>query len=118
MQIKLNTMRTDAVIKKFIRGLKKYGLESNIDKMYLFGSRAKGTERPDSDYDLLLVVKFDKTSDVIKFKDRVYDIVMDILLNMRHLVSLKIFKKSEFERLRRMGTPFTQNILKEGIRIG
>lgn len=110
--------KADTVIKKFITGLKKYNLESNIDKIYLFGSRAKGTEKPNSDYDLLLVVNFDKTSDVIKFKDSAYDIVMDILLNMGYVVSLKIFKKSEFERLCGLGTPFTQNILKEGIRIG
>lgn len=110
--------KADTVIKNFILGLKKYNLESDIDKMYLFGSRAKGTERPDSDYDLLLVVNFDKTSEVIKFKDKVYNIVMDILLNTGHVVSLKVFKKYEFKRLCRMGTPFTKNILKEGIKIG
>lgn len=108
----------DTVIKNFIIGLKKYNLESEIDRIYLFGSRAKGTERPDSDYDLLLVVNFDKTGDVIKFKDKAYDVVMDILLDTGHVVSLKVFKKSEFKRLCSLGTPFTKNVLKEGIKIG
>ena len=111
-------MKADRVIEKFISGLEKYGLKEKIARMYLFGSRAKGAERHDSDYDLLLVVNFKETSDVIKFKDKAYDIVMDILLNTGHVVSLKIFKKMEFERLCSLETPFTKNVLKEGIKIG
>ena len=33
------------------------------DKIFLFGSRACGTERPDSDFDLLLVVPDDASPD-------------------------------------------------------
>ena len=33
------------------------------DKIYLFGSRARGDERPDSDFDLLLVVPDDASPD-------------------------------------------------------
>lgn len=111
-------MKTDAVIKNFIMGLEKYNLKSKIDKIYLFGSRARDTERPDSDYDILLTVNLYDTKDVIAFKDKIYDIVLEILLDTGRVVSLKIFKKLEFERLCNLGTPFTKNILKEGIKIG
>jgi len=89
--------------------------KSRIRTVYLFGSRARGDERPDSDYDLLLVVADDFT---LAEKSRIYDAVMDILLETGRLVSLKIFKEKEFERLRRIETPFITNVLREGIRIG
>jgi len=51
-------------------------------------------------------------------KDKLYDAVMDILLKTGRLVSLKIFKKSVFDKLRRLETPFMQHIMSEGIKIG
>lgn len=86
-----------------------------ISGIYLFGSRAKGTERPDSDYDLLLVASPHFN---LRDKDKLYDIVMDILLDTGKLISLKIFKKSAFEKLSTMQTPFMRHVLTEGIKIG
>ncbi|MDO8748544.1 MAG: nucleotidyltransferase domain-containing protein [Candidatus Omnitrophota bacterium] len=107
-------LKIDPVIKQFLDGLERLGLKQKIEKVYLFGSRAKGIERPDSDYDLLIVSSLpDK-----EFKSKIYDIAVDILLETGRDVSLKIFKTEEFNRLCRMRTPFTQNVLKEGIRIG
>jgi predicted nucleotidyltransferase len=83
--------------------------------VYLFGSRAKGTERPDSDYDLLLVVG---PNFGLQDKDKLYDIIMDILLETGRLISLKIFKKIAFEKLSNMQTPFMKHILTEGVKIG
>lgn len=106
--------KIDPVIKRFLSGIKRLGLKQRIDKIYLFGSRAKGMERPDSDYDLLIVSPFpDK-----EFKSKIYDIAVDILLETGRDVSLKIFKTAEFSRLCEMRTPFTRNVLKEGIMIG
>ena len=90
-------------------------LKARIRTVTLFGSRARGDDRPDSDYDLLLVVADDFT---LAEKSRLYDAVMDILLETGRLVSLKIFKEKEFERLRRLETPFITNVLREGIRVG
>jgi len=105
--------KMDTVIEKFIQGLEDINLKREIEKIYLFGSRATGAERPDSDYDLLIVT----SSPNKKFRDKIYDIVVDILLEMQRVVSLKIFKTEEFKRLCRMQTPFMQNVLREGIRI-
>ena len=88
---------------------------TTIEEIYLFGSRAKGTERPDSDYDLLLVVSPKFT---FEDRDRLYGAVMSILLSTGRLVSLKIFKEQEFKRLCDLGTPFMQHVMTDGIKIG
>lgn len=109
--------KMDKVIDKFIKGLEELCLREKIERIYLFGSRAKGTERPDSDYDLLLVIK--DTEDVNKnLRESLYDLVMDVLLDTGRLISLKIFKKEKFEKLCGLETPFIENVLKEGIKIG
>jgi len=103
----------DAVIQRF---LEKIGpVKKKIESAYLFGSRARGTERPDSDYDLLLVVGQDFS---LSEKDALYEQVMDILLETGRLVSLKIFKRGEFQRLRDLNTPFLSRVLREGVQVG
>ena len=104
----------EGVIDKFKRGLKKGRLDRKIQSMYLFGSRAKGRERPDSDYDVLIV----SPSPDREFRSDIYDITVDILLETGRDISLKIFKAGEFKRLRAMRTPFMKNVLKEGVKIG
>ena len=89
-------------------------MRPRIKRIVLFGSRAKGTERPDSDYDLLLVVtqKDDELVDVL------YEAVMDVLLAHGRLVSLKIFQEKEFARLQALQSPFMQHVEREGILVG
>ena len=103
----------DPILTRFFRDIPSPA--NKILGIYLFGSRAKGTERPDSDYDLLIVVSQDFS---LQDKDKLYDGVMDVLLETGRLVSLKIFKKNDFEKLKAMQTPFMQHILTEGIKIG
>ncbi len=104
---------TDPIVQRFLNDVG--SLKNKIRAVYLFGSRARGTERPDSDYDLLLVVQDNFT---LNEKDRLYDYVMDILLETGRLVSLKIFKEKEFYRLRDLRTPFLSRALTEGVKVG
>lgn len=90
-------------------------LHEKIKGIYLFGSRARGEEREDSDYDLLLIVTEGFS---LLDKDRLYDRAMDILLDTGNLLSLKIFKAKEFQRLNELGTPFAKNVMKERIKVG
>ena len=104
---------TDPIVQRF---LEKAGpVRQKIQMAYLFGSRAKGTERPDSDYDLLLVVKKNFS---LSDKDKLYDRVVDVLLETGKLMSLKLFREEEFQRLSALGTPFIENVLREGIKVG
>ncbi len=106
--------RTDEIVEKFVKGIEEAGLKKGIEKMYLFGSRARGDERPDSDYDFLIVTSHPSR----EFRNMLYDIVIDIFLETGRDISLKIYKTHEFQRLRRMRTPFMENVLTEGIKIG
>jgi len=89
-------------------------LRGEIEQIYLFGSRSRGDWRPDSDYDLLIVLERKDR----RIVDGLYDGVMDVLLSTGRLISLKIFTRSEFDRLRSIPTPFMQNLMREGIKIG
>ncbi len=103
----------DPVVERFVREAIK-PLKGEIYRAYLFGSRARQDYRPDSDYDILIVL-YERRREIV---DRLYDVVMDILLDTGRLVSLKIFPYEEFRRLSSIPTPFIQNVLKEGIVIG
>ncbi|MCR4320673.1 MAG: nucleotidyltransferase domain-containing protein [Candidatus Brocadiaceae bacterium] len=87
---------------------------ADIEEIYLFGSRCRDDWRPDSDYDILIVLG--KKDRVII--DRLYDAVMDILLSTTKLVSLKIFTSLEFNRLKSIPTPFISNVTTKGIKLG
>ena len=90
-------------------------IDQSVSKLLTGSARARGTERPDSDYDLLLVVREDFS---LAEKDSLYDQVIDILLETGRLISLKIFKQKEFQRLRDLNTPFLSRVLKEGVKVG
>lgn len=102
----------DKIIIRFLSLIK--SLKNKIKSIYLFGSRARGDEKPYSDYDLLFVMKEkDKTA-----VDKLYDAVIDVLLETGKVFSLKIFKEEEFNKLSSIPTPFMSKVLKEGIKIG
>lgn len=103
----------DLIVRTFLDRCR--GMGDKIRAVYVFGSRAKGTARPDSDYDVLLVV-----SDAFSLhdKDALYDTVLDLLLDTGRLVSLKLFRQEAFQRLCDLGTPFITHVLKEGVKVG
>jgi predicted nucleotidyltransferase len=107
-----SVIANDPVLQDFLKGIEQ--VRPLISQMILFGSRAKGTHRVDSDYDVLVVV--DRKEDALV--DVLYEAVMDVLLAHGRLVSLKIFKKSEFDRLQALRTPFMAQIAEEGVPIG
>lgn len=102
----------DRILTRFVSGAKKAG--GRWERLYLFGSRATGRSRPDSDYDVLVVVQR-RTNALL---DALYKAAFDQLLAEGRLISLKIFTRKEFERLVNLRTPFMTRVLKEGIPIG
>ncbi|MBU0629470.1 MAG: nucleotidyltransferase domain-containing protein [Candidatus Margulisbacteria bacterium] len=102
--------------KKVIEGfLGKVGsIKPRLGSIYLFGSRARGTARPDSDYDILLIVP-EKNREI---RDRLYDAAVDVQIDTGADLSLKIVKQADFERMRKLAYPFIENILNEGIKVG
>lgn len=102
----------DKVISGFLTGIK--DLRAKIRAIYFFGSRVRNDYRPDSDYDLLIVTeKKDR-----ELKDKLYDSVMDVLIETGKYISLKIFSLEQFNYLSSIPTLFMERILKEGVKIG
>lgn len=82
-------------------------------QIILFGSRARGDARHDSDWDLLILIE--KESDLYveqRFRHLLFD------LEIEFNISISVFVKStpEWESKYRV-TPLYQNVLKEGIRV-
>ena len=107
-----SSSQSDPVIQEFLKRIST--LRPQIDKIILFGSRARGDERPSSDYDVLLVTAH-RDRDLV---DAVHDAVMEVLFSTGRLVSPKIFRRSDFERFSRIPTPFMKNVMTEGISLG
>lgn len=110
-------LKDDPVITRFLLLLSTFSLKSPLSKVkdiYLFGSRCRDDWRPDSDYDILIVLEQKDRG----FISKLYDIVIDILLDTDRLISLKIFTEKEFNRLKSIPTPFMEKVMKEGIRLG
>jgi len=102
-------VKHDSVVSMFLE--KTAGLRDRIRALRLFGSRARDDWRPDSDYDILVVV--DKRDRALV--DQLYDAVLDVLFETNHLVSLKIFTEEQYRRLAAIPTPFMARVAAEGL---
>ena len=106
------TVFEDSTIQEFLRQIAP--VRSELDRLILFGSRARGDSKPGSDYDILVVMP-EKDRQVI---DALYDATMQVLYKTHRLISLKIYRKADFDRFSAMPTPFMRSVLHEGVRIG
>ena len=104
--------RVDPILAEFLDRIG--GVRSSVERLVLFGSRARGDHRPDSDYDLLVVVR--QRDPVVV--EALYEAVMDILLAHGRLVSLKILDSCELTRLQALRAPFVTRVTAEGVPLG
>ncbi len=84
-----------------------------IIELKLFGSKARGDDRPDSDIDLLVIV----TDDDWRICDVVYGIATDILLQTDISISPKVISKNRLEQLQKEDTFFLRNISRDAIAV-
>jgi len=79
----------------------------------LYGSRARGDERPDSDWDILVLT--DYSIDLIterKFRDKLYELELET----GEPLSIFFYSKNDWRTKQRI-TPFYENVTQEGVRI-
>jgi predicted nucleotidyltransferase len=98
----------DPIGKEFAAALRQR-LGSSIRQVLLFGSRARGDAREDSDYDMLVVVD-KRTPDV---RATILDI--ETRLMDRHGVLVATVLRSEEEWQRAQGFPLGRNVAREGV---
>ena len=80
-------------------------------KVYLYGSRARGTMRPDSDWDLLILLNKEKiTADIEK---NVTYPLYDLEFEIGEVISPMVYSETEWNTKHRV-TPFYSNVMKEG----
>ena len=85
----------------------------HVERLIVFGSRARGEAAPDSDLDLIALVD-KKTPDIEKALDDVaYEVMWDHDFNP--IISLKVFSRSKFENSVARGLSFYKNVDTQGI---
>ncbi len=79
----------------------------------LYGSRARGDEKHDSDWDILILTSYaaDLTTER-KFRDKLYDLE----LATGEVFSVFVYSKSDWQSTQKI-TPFYHNVLREGVPI-
>ncbi len=82
-------------------------------EVILFGSRARGDERNDSDWDILILTDYSVDLQTErKFRDKLYD----LHLETGESFSVFAYSKNDWVTKQRI-TPFYQNVTHEGIRL-
>jgi predicted nucleotidyltransferase len=98
----------DAVAAEFAR-LVRERLGARVRQVVLFGSRARGEGREDSDYDVVVVVDR-RSADV---REAILAIEVDLMNRHGSLVACLLRDEREWEASRRM--PIGLNVAREGI---
>jgi len=82
-------------------------------EVILYGSRARGDERSDSDWDILVLTNYAMDLMIEKeFRDKIYDLELET----DESFSLFIYSKDEWQTKQSI-TPFYQNVTREGIQL-
>lgn len=80
-------------------------------KVYLYGSRAKGNARKDSDWDVLILLNRDKiTSDI---ENEITYSLYDFEFESGQIISPMVYSEKEWNSKYKI-TPFYRNVMREG----
>lgn len=82
-------------------------------EVILYGSRARGDERVDSDWDILVLTDYPVNLETEqKFRDKIFDLELETSEPM----SIFVYSKEEWTTKQRI-TPFYDNVNNEGIHL-
>ena len=95
-------------LEDFQEKLKEFKKEVVVCK--LFGSRARGEARKDSDFDILLVTKNKE-----KIKDKIYEWSFDTLVDKGVDFSIKLYNQETYKKLNNPPTFFMRHISHDAI---
>ena len=82
-------------------------------EVILYGSRARGDEQLDSDWDIIILTSLSSDIDSErKFRHKLYDLELDT----GESFSVFVYSKQNWQNIQRI-TPFYRNVTSEGVRI-
>jgi len=81
-------------------------------KIYLYGSRSRGTAKDNSDWDLLILLNRDDISNEVE-REITYSLY-DLEFDTGEVISPMIYSEKEWNSKYKV-TPFYQNVMREGI---
>jgi predicted nucleotidyltransferase len=105
--MKTKTQQITQLIRNYINTV-----DSTAD-VILYGSRARGDERQDSDWDILILT--DYATNLMterKFRDKLYDLELET----GEAFSVFVYSKNDWQTKQKI-TPFYYNVSHEGVRI-
>lgn len=100
----------DPIVASLAAGLRQR-LGEHLRGLWLFGSRARGDARSDSDYDLLILLDRDSPD----LCDQILDLQVEVLDRYDALVATLIHTEEDWQR--RQGYPLAKNIAREAVRL-
>lgn len=112
MNMEYLTVNEKAAIEKFASRLED-ALGDNLVSMRLFGSRIRGDFSPESDIDILLVVK----NYNIEVEKKISDILFDIDPYYDFKISPVVYSELEYKKNEEMESPFIENLKREGVNL-
>jgi len=102
--------REESILKR----IKSIILEKEPDaRIILYGSRARGNPHPESDWDLLILLKKEITPEIEK---RIYYALFDFGLETEEVYSAMIYSEKEWTTKYKV-TPLYMNVMEEGVTI-
>ena len=101
--------RLPIVLKYLQDGLAKL-LGDQLEAAYLYGSQARGTARPDSDIDVVVVLRGEW--DYFEMIEKTGALVTDLSLENETVITLAFISREDFQK---HNTPFLMNVRREGI---
>lgn len=109
LNLTLSANESQAVETFLLHAREKFG--DNLLRAALFGSKARGDSMPDSDLDLLLIVKDDRW----QVQRPLIELGAEIGLQFDVLFDLRIISQERWARMVSMQAGLVQNITKESI---
>ena len=104
-------MSSDAVLENITRAIYK---QDPTAQAFLFGSRARGDNKPDSDWDIIILVNNQSVTNEIE--DRFRDVLYNIELESGQIISTFIYPKSFWDKTLKY-SPLYRAVKKEGIKL-
>ena len=104
-------MSSDVILKNITKAIQ---LQDPTAQAFLFGSRARGDNRQDSDWDILILIKNQTVTSEIEDKFR--DVLYSIELESGQIISTFIYPRSFWNNILKY-SPLYKAVKKEGVKL-